>query len=83
MISILKCYNSKLEFVSNYFSSLYLFRKKKHKDSADLNTIESKWANVDAKRTPDFDQMNIEQYQVSNYRSLRSEKKVRSNSNRN
>ncbi|XP_055310752.1 patronin isoform X32 [Sitodiplosis mosellana] len=33
-------------------------------DSTDLNTIESKWAHVESKQTPDLDQMSIDQYQV-------------------
>ena len=37
----------------------------KIKDSADLNTIESKWAHVESNKTPDLDQMSIDQYQVS------------------
>ncbi|XP_055310768.1 patronin isoform X46 [Sitodiplosis mosellana] len=35
-----------------------------NKDSTDLNTIESKWAHVESKQTPDLDQMSIDQYQV-------------------
>ncbi|XP_055310753.1 patronin isoform X33 [Sitodiplosis mosellana] len=34
-------------------------------DSTDLNTIESKWAHVESKQTPDLDQMSIDQYQKS------------------
>ncbi|XP_055310762.1 patronin isoform X41 [Sitodiplosis mosellana] len=36
-----------------------------NKDSTDLNTIESKWAHVESKQTPDLDQMSIDQYQKS------------------
>lgn len=31
----------------------------------DINNLESKWENVESKKTPDLDQMDIEQYQVS------------------
>lgn len=43
----------------NYYTHLNL------KDPADLNTIETKWTNVDSKQTADMDQLSIEQYQVS------------------
>lgn len=36
------------------------------KESVDPSAIESKWANIETKQTPDSDQMNIEQYHVSN-----------------
>lgn len=35
------------------------------KKEANLNSIETKWANVESKQTPDIGQMKIEQYQVS------------------
>lgn len=35
------------------------------KESFDPDVIESKWANIESKQTPDSDQINIEQYQVS------------------
>lgn len=34
-------------------------------DTTELNTIESKWADLDPNLTPDSDQVDIEQYQVS------------------
>ena len=34
-------------------------------DLSDLNTIESKWENLEAKKTPELDHMDLEQYQVA------------------
>lgn len=33
-------------------------------ETSDLSNLESKWDSVEPKRTPDLDQMDIEQYQV-------------------
>lgn len=33
-------------------------------DLPDITTLESKWDNLEPKKTPDIDQMDIEQYQV-------------------
>lgn len=47
-----------------------LFLPHDKQESSDLSNLESKWDSVESKRTPDLDQMDIEQYQVGHLFSV-------------